>query len=752
MKSTIAQAVLGALLGTLLCSALPASAAEVPAVANRPKIGLVLGGGGARGLAHVGVLEQLERLRVPVDCIAGTSAGALVGGVYSSGMPLPEIRKRVESVDWDKLIGGVPDRRNLPYLRKQDDFKNLASMTLGLDANGVKLPRSVVSSQFIDAFLRELTQDLVIDSFAKMPIPFVAIATDLESGDMRVFKEGDLAIALRASMAVPGAFDVVHDNGRMYVDGMFVRNLPVENIKTKAPEGCGADITIVVDVGTPMLKRDDIKSFLDVAVQAMNIATGRNVLESRKLIGPNDILIEPELNGYTPASFTDAKDIIERGRKSVASVEARLAALSVPEAEYQAWATRISSKAPKDLAPYDRVEVAETSFVPAKRVEEVLTAPPTPSTQDALLARFDKLYDSGDFDSINYRLREENGQRIASVTPIERHVGPNYLRFGLDLSFDTYRTANVALMANYQMTWLNQWGAQWRNFLRLGAGGELESEIYQPLWGSPVFAYGTLQGSNSLFPVYSEEGSKLMELDVRRGALETGLGYSLGRYGELRAGFLMEKIRNEMTTGVLGSLATEELRSTLRGARLTGVADQLDNPKWPRHGYYLRTDYGVAKLESNGTSRNTSQLLSVDGDLVGTYSAYTIRGSARLRGSLERELAGIPAPYQLGGFLQLSGLRADQLAGAQTALARVMVYKQISTLLPQLGSGTYIGGSLESGKVWNQLVTHENTPTIPSASVYLGVDTLLGPLYLAVGWSDYMGGKWGGYLYLGYTK
>ncbi len=743
-------AILGVLLAAFVLSP-TATAAESP-TAKRPKIGLVLGGGGARGLAHVGVLEQLERLRVPIDCIAGTSAGALVGGVYSSGMPLPEIRRQVESADWEKLIGGTPDRRNLPYLRKQDDFKNLAAMTLGLDSDGVKLPRSVVNSQFIDAFLRELTQDLVIDSFAHMPIPFVAIATDLESGDMRVFKDGDLAVALRASMAVPGAFDVMQDKGRLYVDGMFVRNLPVENIKSKAPEGCGADVTIVVDVGTPMLKRDDIKSFLDVAAQAMNIATGRNVLESRKLIGERDILIEPDLNGYTPASFTEAKDIIERGRKSVASVEARLGELSVPEADYQAWASHVSSRTTKEAVHYDRVEVAETRFVPPKRVEEVLTAPPTPTNQDELLARFNKLYDSGDFDGINYRLREENGQRIASVAPIERQVGPNYLRFGIDLAFDTYRTANVALLANYQMTWLNQWGAQWRNFLRLGAGGELESEIYQPLWGSPVFAYGTVKGGNALFPVYSENGSKLMELEIRHAGVEVGLGYSLGRYGELRAGALTGKISNEMTTGVLGSLTTEQLDSTLRGFRVSGVVDQLDNPKWPRHGYYLRTDYGLANMDSNSSKHNTAQLLSVDGDVVGTYASYTLRGSARLRGSMDQDLAGIATPYQLGGFLQLSGLRANQLSGAQTALARVMVYKQISTLLPQLGSGTYVGGSLESGKVWNQLINGKNTATIPSASVYLGIDTLLGPLYVAVGWSDYMGGKWGGYLYLGYTK
>ncbi|GAA5181748.1 patatin-like phospholipase family protein [Niveibacterium umoris] len=751
MGSTFLKAVSSALIGVFLSCSLSATAAG-PAESKRPRIGLVLGGGGARGLAHIGVLEELERLRVPIDCIAGTSAGSLVGGVYASGMPLPEIKKRVESADWEKLIGGQPDRRNLPYLRKKDDYRNLAAMTLGLDSEGVKLPRSVVNSQFIDAFLRELTQDLFIDSFAKLPIPFVAIATDLESGDMRVFNGGDLAIALRASMAVPGAFDVVHDNGRMYVDGMFVRNLPVENVKYKAPQGCGADVVIVVDVGTPMLKGNEIKSFLDVAGQAMNIATGRNVLESRKLIGPGDVLIEPDLEGYTPASFTDAKDIIERGRKSVARVEAQLAVLSAPETEYEAWASRISGKAPKSLIQYERVDVAKTRFVPPQRVEEVLTSPPVPNNQGELLDRFDRLYDSGDFDGINYRLQQEGGQTVATVTPIERHVGPNYLRFGLELSFDTYRTADVALLANYQMTWLNQWGAQWRNNLKIGKGGQIDSEIYQPMWGSPVFAYGRALAANTVFPLFDGNGSKLMEIDVRHGGFEAGAGYSLGRYGEVRAGIFADKVRFTSLTGFLGSLAQDEIRSTMRGGRLYGVIDQLDNPKWPRRGYYLRADYAYAHLDSDTSTQSSSQLLTVDGDLAGTYGTYTWRGSARLHGSPKQELAGITTPYQLGGFLDLSGLRADQLSGAQTALARLMVYKQMTTLLPQLGSGTYIGASLEAGKVWNQLISHADTRTIPAASVFLGVDTLLGPLYFAGGWADYMGSQWAGYLYLGYTK
>ena len=717
------------------------------APAKRPRVGLVLGGGGARGLAHVGVLEQLERLHVPIDCIAGTSAGALIGGIYASGMPLPEIRRRLEDADWDKLIAGSPDRRNLPYLRKKDDYQNLAAMTFGVDEDGLKVPRSVVGSQLIDRFLREMTRDIYRESFNDLPIPFEAVATDLERGDMRVFKGGDLAIALRASMAVPGVFDVVSDNGRLLVDGMFVRNLPIENLKEKTPGSCAADVVIVVDVGTPMLKPDEIRTFVDVAAQAMNIATGRNVLEQRKLLAPGDVLIEPDLEGYSPASFTSVKDIIERGSAATLPLEAQLATLAVDDSAYRAWLAGIATRASESQKPYDRLEVAQTRFVPPDRVEGVITGKTPPATQEQLLERFDSLYDTGDFDSINYRLHDAGGQQVATVTPLERSVGPNYLRMGIDFKLDTYRTATISFLGNYQMTWLNRWGAQWRNDLRLGADSSLRSEIYQPIGHSPTFVVGGVWWGSSSLPLFDAEGNRLFEIGVNRRGAEVGGGYGLGRYGEFRLTAFSEHVEGEVLTGGIGVSTNAATR--LYGGRAQLVIDQLDNPKWPRHGYFLRADYAAGHIKDQD---DLAQLVEVDGDLAGTFGTFTVRSTARVRGSLDQRLSTVPIPYQLGGFLQVSGMQTNELTGARTALGRVMAYKQISSLLPQLGSGVYVGGSLEAGKVWNQIFTGTNTKIIPAGSAYLGVDTLLGPLYLGAGWADYNGGKWAGYLYLGYTN
>ncbi|MDQ8023997.1 MAG: patatin-like phospholipase family protein [Moraxellaceae bacterium] len=710
--------------------------------ADRQRVGLVLGGGGARGLAHIGVLAELERLRVPVDCIAGTSAGALVGGIYASGMPVKELTGKVEDADWNRMLTGAPDRTHLPFLGKRDDFKNLAAMTFGVDKDGVRAPRSVIGSQEIDRFLRQLTRDVDVESFNKLPIPFEAVATDLITGEMHVFKRGDLAVALRASMAVPGVFDVVEDNGRQYIDGMFVRNLPVANLKE-----C-ADIVIAVDVGTPMLKAEDIKTLIDVAAQAMQIATGQNVREQRALLRSQDVLIEPALGDYSPASFREAKAIIEVGRASIAPVEARLRELSMDEAGYARWRQQLATRAPK-LHDYDAIQVAKTRFVPVDRVRAVLEGKDPPKTQEELLKRFDSLYDSGDFDRINYFLRNDEGRRVADIMPVERSVGPNYLRFGLELDMDTHGASNFALLGNLQMTWLNRWGAQWRNDLRLGQDSELNTEFYQPIGYTPWFSATSGHVSSDLLKVYANDGRRVLEFRVSSVGVAQDFGLSLGRYGELRLGAFFERSTSEQQIGLL---TYDNIDINTRGVRFSGVLDQLDNPRFPRRGYYLGGSFQHAYLTEDGGSSGWLNTMNLNADIAETIDRWSVRGSLRLKGNVGNEDdVGIPVAT-LGGFLQLSGLTSDQLLGDRSMLGRVMAYRQISPLLPILGSGTYLGGSLEVGKVWNQALYGTSTGWLPGASAFVGVDTLFGPLYLGTGWTDYNGGNWAAYFYLGYAN
>lgn len=702
----------------------------------RPKgVGLVLGGGGARGLAHLGVLEELERLRIPVQCIAGTSAGSLVGGAYAAGLPLDQVIKEVEAADWDRMLTGSPLRKGVPYTRKKDDYKNLADVTLGVDKNGLKIPRAAVSSQDIDMFLRRMTHDISVANFDDLPIPFQAVATDLITGEPVEFKGGDLTTALRASMAVPGAFDLVEEDGRLLVDGMLVRNVPVQNVKGRC-----ADDVIVVDVGTPLLKVDEIHSFLDVAAQQSNIFVRLNVREQLAKMGPGDVLIQPVLDGYSSASFADAKAIIQRGRESVAPIAAQLERFRVSEAEYAAWRQQLVARAPEQLKPYSDVTVAASGFIPEKRIEQfVKDVGDKPTNQTELLTKIDQLYATGDFDRIAYSLRDRDGQRVAEVTPFERTVGPNYLRFGLDFKIDTYGTSDVAFLGNLQFTWLNRWGAQWRNDVRIGKESYAQTEFYQPLGMTPFFASASASVGSTRYDLFLEDQQiATLQLDTR--GSDFGLGYALGPLGEVRLSYFTGSTQPQLVVGPPINDATSKRFS---GVRLYGIIDQFDNPRFPRSGYLTRLDYHNGSIPDHGHQSTLD--FTADG-ANSSRSAFTLRGTVHVEGNVGQDQV-LTSVHTLGGFLKLSGLNTDELVGERSALARVMAYQRVASIFPTLGTGMYVGGSLEVGKVWNPLLNNRYTNPVTAGSLFLGIDTVLGPLYTAYGQAE--GGRRAAYLYLG---
>jgi NTE family protein len=699
-------------------------------------IGLVLGGGGARGLAHIGVIQELEKLRIPIACIAGTSAGALVGGVYASGMSSRQLEKEVETADWVRLLAGTPRRADVPYENKRDDVRNLADLTLGISrTGGLRVPRAAVGSQEIDSFLRRMTRDISVPDFETLPIPFEAVATDLASGEAHVFKGGDLAIALRSSMAVPGIFDLVTVDGHPLVDGMLVRNVPVQNVKNRC-----AEKLIVVDVGTPLLPDDEIHNLIDVAQQQQNILVRNNVLEQLALMTPGDVLIQPDLTGIATSDFEKAPEIIKRGRAAVAPLADELAEFSLDEAAYAQWKAVVAARQPAEAGDYADVRIGKTKYVPPAELAAYLgIEKEKPKNQKELLESLNRLYATGDFDRVGYVLRDENGLRVADVLPVERSVGPNYLRLGLDFKVDTYNTADIAFLANLRMTWLNEWGAQWRNDVRLGKSPRLQSELIQPLARTPFFlSLGGLL-SREQFNFY-DDTQRFAVANQDIGAVEADLGLSFGRYGELRVGYFRAHDEISMDIGP----KIDPIRANFGGVAARLVVDQLDNPRFPRHGYYVALDgrYVFSSAQDDFvTIRNAV-------DLAYSLGNTTLRGSFRFEGALEGSTNETGSIHSLGGFLRLSGFQDGEFVGSRTMLARAMVYHRLIGLLPNFGSGVYLGGSAEAGRVWEPLfISDLSGRTIYSGSVFGGVDTLLGPLYLAYGQG--IGGRRAGYLYLG---
>ncbi|MDO9237313.1 MAG: patatin-like phospholipase family protein, partial [Aquabacterium sp.] len=301
--------------------------------AARPKVGLVLSGGGARGLTHVGVLKVLERERIPVDVIAGTSMGAIVGGLYASGMDATVVEQEVQRLDWDNVFASRVERREISQRRKEQDFEVSPLFELGVGADGIKAPLGPVSSRGLEAHLRRLTlSSAQVSHFDQLPTPFRAVATDMETGKPVILQSGDLAMALRSSMSVPGLFAPVEVDGRILGDGGLVNNTPID-----VARAMGAQRLIVVNIGTPLSKREVLSTLTGVTGQMINILTEQNVQRSLATLQPQDVLIAPVLEDLTAADFNRAREFINLGETQADALVLRMQDLKVSEADYAAW-------------------------------------------------------------------------------------------------------------------------------------------------------------------------------------------------------------------------------------------------------------------------------------------------------------------------------------------------------------------------------------------------------------------------------
>src|SRR5882724_3060396 len=368
--------------------------------APRPRICLVLSGGGARGMAHIGVLKVLEDLKIPVDCIAGTSMGAIVGGLYASGMTAHEIDATMRSLDWQEAFRDAPPRRDLAFRRKQDDRNFLVRLPLGLKHGRILLPKGFIQGQKLQETLRQLTLPFSNSTdFDLLPTPFRAVATDLLTGNAVLLDKGDLAIAMRASISAPGVFAPVETQGRVLVDGGLAENLPID-----VARAMHADILIVSDVSFPLQPRSALNSALSISNQMLAILVRKDADRQRATLGPSDILVEPALGPASSTDFSAAVSAIAAGENAARAMLARLDPLSVSDGAYQGYLARRASREP-GLPAVKFVRVDEQS----KRYEKTIMAKMQPLVGkplniDAVGTRITELYGLGNFETLDYAL------------------------------------------------------------------------------------------------------------------------------------------------------------------------------------------------------------------------------------------------------------------------------------------------------------------------------------------------------------
>ncbi len=380
--------------------------------AARPKIGLVLSGGGARGAAHVGVLKVLEELRVPVDVIVGTSMGSIVGASYASGNSVAEMERDIATITTANLFTDRPPRADLPMRRKADDEHPYIIPELGVTGDGIVLPKGIITGVSVEAQLRKLVKFTTVRSFDQLSIPFRAIATDLGTGEMVVLKDGSLITAMRASMSVPGGMAPVAVGNRQLVDGGLVRNLPVDVARSM-----GAEIIIAVNLGTPLMRPEQITSVLSVTGQMINILTEQNVRRSLAELTPRDILIEPELGDFSAGDFDNLTKTVPIGEAGARKVADRLRALSLPPEQYAALRAR-QGPASTDamITVVDEIRVEGTQRInPQVVLQSMQTEVGKPIDRDTIDLDLRRIYGRGDFENVGYTVEEVDGKRILTV-------------------------------------------------------------------------------------------------------------------------------------------------------------------------------------------------------------------------------------------------------------------------------------------------------------------------------------------------
>jgi len=691
---------------------------------KRLRIGLVLSGGGARGAAHIGVLKVLDEMRVPVDYIVGTSMGSIVGGSYASGNTIDEMRFAISNIKSADLATDAPPRTDVSTRRKQDDLQNFIGPEIGLRKGSLLLPKGVVTGVGLEAILRDLAKIKGSVDFDNLPIPFRACATDIETGKVMVFSKGDLAAVMRASMSVPGAIAPAEINGRAYVDGGLTRNLPVDVARKM-----GADIVIAVNLGTPLMRKDQLNSLLGVTGQMINILTEQNVQASLASLKPDDILIQPELGDYSAGDFDHMPDTVPIGEAAARKVVDKLARLSMPQKQYEELRLRQMGEAADQAKPVDEIRVEGLKRVNPDVVLKIMeTEAGKPLDIKVLDVDMRRIYGTGDFEHVGYHVIEEPGKRILVVDAVEKSWGPDYLRFGLGLSTDFKGDSYFNILASYRQTWLNRLGAEWRNDFQFGQATRFKSEFYQPLFANryvfvaPIFAYD--EQTTYLF----QENTQLASYRSRSTTLGLDLGSQYTKYGELRVGLVTGPRTYTLASGP-SYLVPQDGNADIGAVRVRLSVDQLDSIKFPRNGYFAQAEIlGSTPQLGAQDSYNRWQ-----GDLLTALSSGNNTLQLALFGGGNIGSNPLPAydQFSFGGFLRLSGYRTGQFYGQSLEFGRLVYLYKLSKAV--LTEGVYAGVSLEAGRIGGPLIEGSPTGVLPSGALILAADTPLGPVYVAYG-------------------
>lgn len=692
----------------------------------QPKVGLVLSGGAARGLAHIGVLKALEEQGVRIDAIAGTSMGAVIGGLYASGYSIAELEQVALTMDWRQVLSDDPPRTDVPFRRKQDDRDFLIKQRLSFrDDGSLGLPLGVIQGQNLALLLeRLLVRSSDIRDFDRLPIPFRAVATDIANDQKVVFRSGHLPQVIRASMSIPAVFAPVELDGRLLVDGGMVDNIPVDVAREM-----GVDRVIVVDIGTPLKPRKELLTVVDVLNQSITMMTRRNSEEQLATLRDSDVLVQPDMARFAVTDFGRGEEMIDAGYQAARALQPRFAQL-VPRGGGNPALT-LARSAQQRAPVIHAIQVDNDSKVGDEVIRNYIRQPIGEPLDMAKLQRdMGTLYGLDYFERVQYRVVNSDERNTLVIDAREKRTGTDYLRLGLNLSDDFNGDSVFNLGASFRKNGINRLGAEWLTRVQLGDRQELFSEFYQPLdVGSRWFVAPNLHAEAwNLESVLNND--PIAEYRVQRYGYGFDLGRQIANNGELRFGIGQAwgdaKVR-------IGERDQPEFSFTEGYYELQYAFDTLDNVDFPHEGEEISLKLRQYDASLGADDRYRQWQINLDKAFSSGPHSLVIGG--RYGRTLD-DAQIVTSSFQLGGAQQLSGFRQDALAGQNVSLGRMVYYRRMTprSFLP-LDFPLYLGASLERGRVWNNDNAFDSG-YINAASVFLGYETPLGPLNFSYGLND----------------
>lgn len=688
---------------------------------KRPKIGLVLSGGGARGFAHIGVLKVLEENRIPIDYISGASMGALVGALYATGRTPAEMEQLVRTLNWDNLLQGKTEFDSLSYRRKEDRRNLPGAITLSGKNGDLNLPSSLNPGHEIGLLLDDLMFPYGENTdFDNLPIPFRTVATDLVNGETVVLKEGALAPALRATMAIPGVFAPVELNERVLADGGILNNIPTDVAKEM-----GADIILVVNIETQLGDRTALQNLVGILGQTFYVATIEN---SRRSLRQADFIIAPDLQNYSTFDFGAGEKIVELGYEGAQSKVALLKSLALNEEEWEQYlaARQAKVRQPVQIVPeFLAIEGTDNSNA-KERIERALNGKyeDQPLNKQELENDLTQLTGTERFDNLGYILAHRDGEpglEIRVYDPPERTERTTILQVGIDVNNSETDDVNFNARARLTFFDIGGEGNEWRNDFSIGSRTLLATEFYRPFERSKFFAAPRAFYEDRKVNFF-ENGERLAEYSFRTAQAGIDFGYAVNRDSELRLGY---SVGFQKAVRRIGSPLLFDLSGKTSVVSLRWNYDTRNSAQIPTSGIEARNSLNYY-FDSPGADNSFPQAESriIAFRPIGQKSVIFGFGAG---GTTFGNTAPLFQQFSVGGLFNISGYGTGEFRGSDYVNGGFGLLRETYNLPPYIGGKLYVGGWYEAGSSFESIETARYRQSITGGAL---LETRIGPVFI----------------------